>query len=667
MSQRAFITGDGRSVVLPAGRTGRIGAGGQGQVFRSQLGRQPIAVKLCRQLEEARLIALQRLEPTCGTIATLPRQRLYHCRDGQRGALAGYAMRYVESKRSVSAARLFNFEEIAGLQRFTWKDAVLAALRLAESVAQLHRHGLVIGDLNPENVLFEQQGQAAGTSTWRAVILDSDSFQIASSAERFHCPVSRPPYTAPELIGTDFASTWRDPSSDAFSLAVIVYQLLLHDHPYDNALLQAEPELEVTARIRRGLYPHAAMPAAGLCPGPYRPAPAAISEAMDAAFRRSFCCEPALRPTAAEWVLLLRDLHSQVVACSRNPRHQHVAGRDCLWCAVEQRIGTSISRYSPAPPRAVPLATQETPEQPSQPAPAESQRKPPEALREQLVMARDLVERRALLAEQLLQLEPVLLEIAKRCSNPGQLVDEQAVLDRLSGLRNRLSRWLGHRQKVAERQHHAEMLIELAADTTTMTQRQCQELEQTRQRLVQRLANNNAAELASTLPLQDPERSAALLWRRTSERQQQQWLQEQLSQQWLRTWQIEGFGKGRMALLERHGLERADQLLVQIDQITALPGIGRALQQRLQLRLSAEIEKLQPLQHPSLLALHTQDTLALVLGAETITRIKHQQQRIDALQAEAAALAIRAQELNQEISARFQHRDALLQHYGQLF
>jgi Tfp pilus assembly protein PilN len=69
----------------------------------------------------------------------------------------------------------------------------------------------------------------------------------------------------------------------------------------------------------------------------------------------------------------------------------------------------------------------------------------------------------------------------------------------------------------------------------------------------------------------------------------------------------------------------------------------------------------------SLLALHTQDTLALVLGAETITRIKHQQQRIDALQAEAAALAIRAQELNQEINARFQHRDALLQHYGQLF
>ena len=203
MSQRAFITDDGL-----------------GQVFRSKLGGQPMAIKLCRQLDGQRLIALQRLEEQCGTIATLPRHRLYHCPDGQRGALAGYAMRCVERSSSVSAPRLFNFEEIGALQRFSWRDAVLAALLLAESVAQLHRHGLVIGDLNPENVLFEQQGDSRrrGPSTWRAVLLDSDSFQIACRDRRFHCPVSRPPYTAPELIGTDFARTWREPCASSCRL-----------------------------------------------------------------------------------------------------------------------------------------------------------------------------------------------------------------------------------------------------------------------------------------------------------------------------------------------------------------------------------------------------------------------------------------------------------------
>ena len=220
MSQRAFITDDGLSVVLPPGHGARIGAGGQGQVFRSKLGGQPMAIKLCRQLDWQRLIALQRLEEQCGTIAILPRNRLYHCPDGQRGALAGYAMRCVERSSSVSAPRLLNFEEIGALQRFSWRDAVLAALLFAESVAQLHRHGLVIGDLNPENVLFEQQGDSRrrGPSTWRAVLLDSDSFQIACRDRRFHCPVSRPHYTAPELIGTDFARTWREPCASSCRL-----------------------------------------------------------------------------------------------------------------------------------------------------------------------------------------------------------------------------------------------------------------------------------------------------------------------------------------------------------------------------------------------------------------------------------------------------------------
>jgi DNA-binding helix-hairpin-helix protein with protein kinase domain len=655
MNQRAFITDDGRSVLLPPGHAARIGAGGQGQVFRSQLGGNAMAVKLTRQLEEPRLIALQRLEGKCGTIATLPRHRLYHCRDGQRGSLAGYAMRYVDSKRSVSAARLFNFEEIAGLQRFSWRDAVLAALRLAESVAQLHRHGVVIGDLNPENVLFEQQGDGRGPSTWRAVLLDSDSFQIADRDGRFHCPVSRPPYTAPELIGADFSTTWRQPSSDAFALAVIVYQLLLHDHPYDNALLVAEPELEVTARIRRTLYPHAAAPAAGLLPGPYRPAPGQISGAIDAAFRRSFCSLAALRPTAAEWVLLLRHLHSQVVPCQRNPRHQHPREQECLWCAVEQRIGQPICRYSPAAAQAQPKPEAKRPDPELEP------------LVEQLELARDLVERRAMLVEQLLQLQPVLVEMQDRCSSPEHLVDGPAVLQRLEGLRHRFSRWLGHQQKVNAREQHAALLIELAAETVAYTQQQGQRLEQERQSLMNRLARCGAAELADHLPLHDPQRSAELLWRQAAERRQQQWLQQQLAKQPLRSWRVEGFGEGRMTLLERHGLERGDQLLERIEQLTALPGIGQGLQQRLHQHLQAEINQLLTRPADSPLLGDDDNAVALVLGAATLERIQHHQQAVDDLQREAAAVAIGALELNQDITRRLEQRDVLLADYNRMF
>ena len=655
MSQRAFLTDDGRTLVLPQGHGARIGAGGQGQVFRSQLGGRPVAVKLSRQLDEQRLIALQRLETSCGAIATLPRHRLYHCRDGQRGPLAGYAMRYVDNSLSVSAARLFNFEEIALLRRFSWRDAVMAALALAETVARLHRQDVVIGDLNPENVLFEQQGDGRGPRTWRAVLLDSDSFQVVGRDGRFHCLVSRPHYTAPELIGADFATTWREASSDAFALAVIVYQLLLHDHPYDNALLASDPELAVTARIRRGLYPHAAAPAPGLLPGPYRPAPAQIGSAIDAAFRRSFCCPAGLRPTAAEWVLLLHHLHAQVVPCERNPRHQHPRDQPCPWCAVEQRIGQPICRYSPVAP-------------PNQPQPeAAASEPPPDALREQLQLARDLVVLRAMLAERIQQLQPLLAGIQARCSDPDQLVDQQAVLARLESLRHRLSRWLGHQDRVRERQQHAEQLIALAADTAALAQQQAPPLEEQCQRLLNRLAGCGVAELADRLPLQDPERSAERLWRQASVRWREQWLRAQLAQQSLRSWRIEGFGEGRMALLARHGLTRGDHLLERIDQLTALPGIGRGLQQRLHQHLQAELQRLQASPLEPALSVPHDAALTLALDASTTEAIQRHRHRLDVLQRDVEALEVQARELHRQIARRLEQRDSLLAHYNRLF
>ena len=657
MKQRCFITGDGRIVELPTGHGARIGAGGQGQVFRIQLGAEPIAVKLCRQLDRRRLSALQQLESSCGNVATLPRHLLYHCHDGQRGALAGYGMRFVDSKISVSAARLFNFEEIAILQSFCWRDAVLAALRLAESVATLHRYGVVIGDLNPENVLFEQQGNKSGPSTWRAVLLDSDSFQVEGGDGRFHCPVSRPPYTAPELIGSNFSTTWRESISDDFSLAVIIYQLLLHDHPYDNALLAAEPELEVAARIHRGLYPHAARPQKGLQPGPYRPAPSQISAAVDGAFRRSFGAYPGLRPTAAEWALLLRELHDLVVPCNSNNRHQHVRGMECLWCSVERRIGLVICRYSP-----VSAQLQPQPEFIGLEC-GESQPHGLEMLRNQLGLAKELVERRAVLAEQLLQLEPVLAEVSAKCSSPDQLINEAEVMARLNGWRHRLSRWLGAHQKVKARQECAGALLRWANTTAADSRQRSQELELRRREVLERLAGSKTAEFAKLLPLHDPSRSAGLLWRRKADEQRQNWLQQQLAGQSLRSWRIEGFGEGRMALLQKHGLERGDQLLAQLDKLQSLSGIGQGLQRRLRQHLESEIAELESKQPIA----GAQPSIEDVIDVSRLQMIEHQHTEINMLQQQAAVVATQCQQLNQTINQWLQQRDSLVNSYSQLF
>ncbi|NDG75923.1 MAG: hypothetical protein EBX49_11490, partial [Synechococcaceae bacterium WB8_1B_136] len=151
----------------------------------------------------------------------------------------------------------------------------------------------------------------------------------------------------------DLSRTWREVSSDHFALAVLVYQLLLHDHPYDNAINSAEPDLPIGDKIRRGLYPHAATVPAGLQASPARPAPQEVSAALAEAFQRSFGLEPQLRPTAAEWVLLLRQLHRQVVPCNRTP----------------QWNGASASRSAASPTPPAPR------QQPRRPAPATTGRR----------------------------------------------------------------------------------------------------------------------------------------------------------------------------------------------------------------------------------------------------------------------------------------------------
>jgi hypothetical protein len=91
------------------------------------------------------------------------------------------------------------------------------------------------------------------------------------------------------------------------------------------------------------------------------------------------------------------------------------------------------------------------------------------------------------------------------------------------------------------------------------------------------------------------------------------------------------------------------------------------LQQRLRLRLRAEVEKLQGEQHQLPPALPQKDASKLALGETALARIRHHRELIEALQADAAALAIATRELNQEINARVTQRDALLQSHTSLF
>jgi len=581
---QSFITDRGERLNLRLQPHHRLGAGGQGQVFRATLAGGPVAVKLLRGLDPARLEALHQLSPACAGHATLPLAMLHHWRSGARAEPAGYVMPCIEPETSLSAARLFNFDELQRLRRFTWRDAVLAALLLAESVAALHAEGVVIGDLNPENVVFTP---AAGPARWRAVLLDSDSFQIcAADGRRFHCDVARPLYTAPELVGCDLSQTWRQVSSDHFALAVLIYQLLLHDHPYDNAINSAEPELPISEKIRRGHYPHAAVVPAGLRASPARPAPQEVSAALAEAYQRSFGPEPQFRPSATEWVLLLRELHQQLVPCGRTAHHHHPIGQACPWCAVEQRIGQPICRF--------PNGTRGSQPVPAVPTTQWATLEP--ALRDAFCChherAKGLLARRNTIAQQLQESDRELQELLNGHGGSGHWVDQMQLQRRQTSLRTRISGWFAGACIRTNRREAAERLIQLGRTNSDLVHEHYRLLQRQRQKLQQQLSAIDATPLLQLTASKDPSSVAESRLSEAAIQGRERWLRDQLRRESLRSWQIEGFGEARLRLLESHGLYRGDQLHAHIDRLQAMPGIGVGLQQRLRAHLDQVIRRL---------------------------------------------------------------------------
>jgi len=581
-----FITDRGERLSLRLKPSDRLGAGGQGQVFRTSLGGNPVAVKLLRSVDVPRLEALRLLPPGCANHATLPQAVLHHWRNGARAEPAGYVMPCIAPESSLSAARLFNFDELQRLRRFTWRDAVLAALLLAEAVAALHAEGVVIGDLNPENVLFSQE---AAPARWRAVLLDSDSFQIRSAdGQRFHCGVARPLYTAPELVGCDLSRTWREVSSDGFALAVLIYQLLLHDHPYDNAINPAEPDLPISDKIRRGLYPHAAVVPAGLRASPARPAPQEVSAKLAEAFQHSFGMDPQLRPTAAEWVLLLRHLHGQVVPCNRTPQHHHPKGKPCPWCAVERSIGQPICRFpntaSPAPVAAA-ISTSNHWD--------ELDHALRDAFRCHHQRAVELLARREAIGQQLLESNQQLQALLNRHGGSGHWLNQAQLQRHRNSWRARLRGWFGEGGGGEIRRNAAEQLIQLANANSDLVHEHYRKLQQQRKDLQRQLSALDLSPLLKLTASADPTAVAETRLCEAASLRRDRWLREQLSREPLRSWQIEGFGEARLRLLESHGLFQGEQLRANIDRLRALPGIGAGLQQRLRVHLQGVVRRLE--------------------------------------------------------------------------
>jgi serine/threonine protein kinase len=184
----------------------KLGEGGMGVVYRARDKRlsRLVALKYVRAkdteardrgLDEARAIAALN-HPNIATI--------YEVSEGESGPLLVLEYLPGETLRSHIAARKLTLAEI-----------LQYAVQIAEGLAYAHSHGLVHGDVKPENLMFTEDGRLKITDFGLARSFDECTFTLNGQIS------GTPRYMAPEC----FAGWPADCRTDIFSLGVVLQEM----------------------------------------------------------------------------------------------------------------------------------------------------------------------------------------------------------------------------------------------------------------------------------------------------------------------------------------------------------------------------------------------------------------------------------------------------------
>lgn len=323
---RQVFTQTGTSLTL--GRT--LGAGGEGTVYETSNG---LVAKIYHKAPSAEHVTKLRLmasrsRPALLTIAAWPTE-VIASRNG--GAPIGFLMpivtrRYPIFRLYTPATRKHAFPNA------DFRFLLFAARNVAIAMAEIQAAGALVGDLNERNVLVGEDA--------RVIIVDCDSFQISADGRVYRCPVGLAHYTAPELQGFEFDRIDRTPESDAFALAVLLFQVLcLARYPFVTALANGT-EVPIEEAIRTFRFAWAPDAVARGVSAPPRSMPLRAIGDLGNLFVDAFSPHRR-RPSPTQWIDAITALERTLVPCPRSEGHSHArAAGSCPWCEL---IGQGVS------------------------------------------------------------------------------------------------------------------------------------------------------------------------------------------------------------------------------------------------------------------------------------------------------------------------------------
>lgn len=193
----------------------KVAAGGEGIIYTTNT---PYVAKIYkkenntkRKYEKIKLMLSKKIE--CEGVC-YPVAALYN----SNKEFVGYMMPKAKGKelqKSIFIKPLF-------LKNFpNWKkrDTVELCITILEKIKYLHDRNIVMGDINPANILV--------VSPKEVYFVDTDSYQV----EDFPCPVGTNNYTAPEIQRKHFSDFLRTMGNENFAVATLLFMIMLPGKP----------------------------------------------------------------------------------------------------------------------------------------------------------------------------------------------------------------------------------------------------------------------------------------------------------------------------------------------------------------------------------------------------------------------------------------------------
>ncbi len=124
-------------------------------------------------------------------------------------------------------------------------DLYEIAINTALAFKIVHDEGIIVGDVHPGNLLVDEK--------YHVGFVDTDSFQIKShDGTIYRCGVAIMDFLPPELQTRSISTTVRALESDIYSLGILIFNVLVQQHPFD--YVHKPPRRETQDRIRVGAW-----------------------------------------------------------------------------------------------------------------------------------------------------------------------------------------------------------------------------------------------------------------------------------------------------------------------------------------------------------------------------------------------------------------------------